>query len=256
MREPITFLGVPMHPWSMAETVTEIERRLRNGRFIQHGVVNVAKVVAMQDNRDLFDAIASCDIINIDGMGVVWGARFMGHMIPERVGGIDLFHKLLEMAERTGDSVYFLGAKEGVIDTAVAKLQARYPRLNVAGYHHGYFWEDEEAMVREIGASGASLLFVAISPPKKEIFIAKWGDRLNVKFAMGVGGTLDVVAGKTKRAPLWMQRWGLEWFFRFLQEPRRMFWRYFSSNSRFALLLLKARLAKLFSRRATAAADQ
>src|SRR5690606_14592871 len=122
------------------------------------------------------------------------------------------------------------------------KVKALYPGLNVAGYHHGYFWDDEQAMVEKVRASGAQLLFVAITSPKKENFINRWRDQLGVTFVMGVGGTFDVVAGKVKRAPLWMQRWGLEWFYRVMQEPGRMWKHYLVTNSQFAWLLLKTKL--------------
>ncbi|MNR41476.1 putative N-acetylmannosaminyltransferase [compost metagenome] len=117
-----------------------------------------------------------------------------------------------------------------------------YPHLKVAGHHHGYFWDDEAAIVEKIRASGAQLLFVAITSPKKENFINRWQDQLGVNFVMGVGGTFDVVAGKVKRAPKWMQDCGLEWFYRIIQEPKRMWKRYFITNSKFAWLLLKAKL--------------
>ncbi len=243
----IEFLGARMHPWTMEQTVREIFRRMDAGLFTQHVVVNVAKLVNMRSDVALRESVESCDIINIDGMGVVWGARLLGHHVPERVAGIDLFFRLLEEAEKRGEPVFFLGAREEVVQEAVRRLQVRYPRLKIAGWHHGYFWDDEEAVVRKIAASGATMLFVAITSPKKEQFIHRWRDRLGVRFAMGVGGTFDVVAGKVRRAPVWMQRAGLEWFFRLLQEPRRMWRRYLVTNAKFTTLLLKARLEQAFS---------
>lgn len=233
-----------MHPWTMQQTVDEICRRIEAGVFTQHVVVNVAKVVNMRRDPALYEAVNGCDIINIDGMGVVWGARLLGIDVPERVAGIDLFFRLLDVAQQRGYSAFFLGARQHVVDEAVQRLQQRYPELKIAGWHHGYFWEHEEEVVREIAASGADLLFVAVTSPKKEQFIHRWKDRLGVRFAMGVGGTFDIVAGKTKRAPQWMQNAGLEWFFRVLQEPRRMWKRYLVTNSRFAGLLLQERLRR------------
>jgi N-acetylglucosaminyldiphosphoundecaprenol N-acetyl-beta-D-mannosaminyltransferase len=112
--------------------------------------------------------------------------------------------------------------------------------------HHGYFWDDEEQVVEMIRRSSARLLFVAITSPKKENFINRWKDRLGVDFVMGVGGTFDVVAGKVRRAPVWMQRSGLEWAYRVAQEPRRMWKRYFTTNTKFALMLIKSRIASAF----------
>ena len=190
------------------------------------------------------DSVKACDIINIDGMGVVLGARFCGHTIPERVAGVDLFHALLAMSARRAFPVFLLGAEKAVVDKTTDVVEKLYPGLKVVGHHHGYFWDDEEAVVSQIKASGAKLLFVAITSPKKENFINKWKDKLGVDFVMGVGGTFDVVAGKVKRAPLWMQEYGLEWLYRVIQEPRRMWKRYLVTNSQFAWLLLKERLKR------------
>lgn len=235
----IEFLGCPMHTASIAETVEHIDRRIQAGIFTQHVVVNVAKLINMRQDAALRDSVQSCDIINIDGKGVVWGARVCGYSVLERVAGIDLFNRLLGLAEEKGYPVYFLGARKEIVQTAVAQIKLRHPNLPVAGYHHGYFWDNERAVVDEIAESGAKLLFVAISSPKKENFIHRWRDALNVNFVMGVGGTFDVAAGKTKRAPIWMQRYGLEWLYRFLQEPRRLFRRYLVTNSLFLVLLIK-----------------
>lgn len=238
----IVFMNQRMHPVRMSETVKEIKKNIEKKKLTQHVVVNVAKLVNMRKDPELKKSVDCCDIINIDGMGVVLGARFCGYDIPERVAGIDLFHELLRMSQDSGYPVYFLGAKQEVLDVAVSKLEKMYPKLEIAGAHHGYFWNDEEAVVQEISKSGAKLLFVAISSPKKENFINRWKDELGVSFAMGVGGTFDVVAGKVERAPLWMQKYGLEWLFRCIQEPRRMWKRYLVTNSAFALYLLKSKL--------------
>ncbi len=187
----------------------------------------------MQKDVTLAESVTSCDIINIDGMGVVLGARLLGHEVPERVAGVDLFHNLIEMSARKGFSVFLLGATDDVVSETARRMQKLHPSLKLAGFHHGYFWDDEEAIVNKIKQSGAQLLFVAITSPKKENFINKWQDKLGVDFVMGVGGTFDVVAGKVNRAPLWMQRYGLEWFYRVIQEPRRMWKRYLVTNSKF-----------------------
>ncbi len=233
---------------TMDETVHFIKDRIQANQFTQHVVVNVAKLVHMQKDAQLRESVEACDIINIDGMGVVLGARFLGHDVAERVAGVDLFHHLIAMSEQEALPVYLLGATEEVVSETARRLQAEHPTLKLAGYHHGYFFnkegDDEESVVNKIKASGAKLLFVAITSPKKENFINKWQDRLGVSFVMGVGGTFDVVAGKVNRAPLWMQRYGLEWFYRVVQEPRRMWKRYLVTNSKFAWYLLREKLRK------------
>lgn len=235
---------------TMQETVNIIGDRIEARQFTQHVVVNVAKLVNMQTDSVLHSSVRACDIVNIDGMGVVWGARLLGHAVPERVAGVDLFDRLLQMAAARELPVFLLGATDEVVARTAAVVTLRHPELRIAGYHHGYFWDDEVGMVETIRKSGAKLLFVAITSPKKESFINRWQDRLGVDFVMGVGGTFDVVAGKVRRAPQWMQRHGLEWAYRVIQEPRRMWKRYFITNNRFAVMLLRARLASAFKRMA------
>ena len=242
IKQKVSFLGASMHSWTMDDTLDVIEERLDKGEFTQHVVVNVAKLVNMRDDAQLRESVESCDIINIDGTGVVWGGRFLGFDIPERVAGIDLFYRLIELATQKQIGVYLLGARSEVVEKAVRVLKLQYPGVVISGYHHGYFWENEEAVVEDIRNSGAKLLFIAITSPKKENFINKWKARLGVSFVMGVGGTFDVVAGIVNRAPKWMQHLGLEWVYRLLQEPRRMWKRYLVTNSKFALWLIKARL--------------
>lgn len=244
----IELLNCPMDVASMGETVQLIDDAIAADSFTQHVVVNVAKIVNMQHDPQLDASVRECDIINIDGMGVVLGARMLGHDVPERVAGVDLFHELLDMSARRGYSVYLLGAKDDVVGETAKRVQQLYPGLKLAGYHHGYFWDDEETMVNKVRESGAQLLFVAITSPKKENFINRWREQLGVTFVMGVGGTFDVVAGKVKRAPVWMQKWGLEWLYRVIQEPRRMWKRYLVTNSKFAWMLIKAKIAQWFGK--------
>ncbi|MGL6314536.1 WecB/TagA/CpsF family glycosyltransferase [Vibrio sp. WXL103] len=243
----INFLNSPMDVASMGETVSQIESAVLDGSFTQHVVVNVAKLVNMQKDPQLAQSVTECDLINIDGMGVVWGARFCGHDVPERVAGVDLFHNLVAMSAERSLPIFLLGAEEEVVAKTAQTLSQQHPDLVVAGYHHGYFWDNEQAVVDKIHRSGAKLLFVAITSPKKENFINQWKDQLGVNFVMGVGGTFDVVAGKVTRAPLWMQNAGLEWLYRVIQEPRRMWKRYLVTNTTFAWLLLKERLKNFHS---------
>ncbi|AYO17483.1 glycosyltransferase [Vibrio owensii] len=245
MCKKINVLGVPAHSLTMSNTVNLIRNNLVNGLFTQHVVVNSAKLVHAQSDKQLLNSISNSDIINIDGMAVVWAARFLGYNVPERVAGVDLFDKLNAMAEKEGFPVFFLGAEEEVVRLTALRIQEKYSSIQVAGYHHGYFWDDEESLVRKIKSSGAKLLFVAITSPKKENFIDKWGSELGVDFVMGVGGTFDVIAGRVKRAPVWMQKSGLEWLYRIVQEPRRMWKRYATTNSKFIFLVMKEKISRL-----------
>jgi N-acetylglucosaminyldiphosphoundecaprenol N-acetyl-beta-D-mannosaminyltransferase len=242
----IDFLGIPLDTLTMEETVEHIDRTIRDGGRINHVVINAGKVVAMQDNRELFESVVTCDLINADGQSIVWAARMLGKKIPERVAGIDLMEHLVELAARKGYGCFFFGAREEVVTKVVEIYTARYGAPVVAGYRNGYFDPGEEASIaRMIGDSGAQLLFVAMPSPKKENFMYTYRDVMkNVNFNMGVGGSFDVIAGYTQRAPLWMQRTGLEWFYRVLQEPGRMWKRYLVGNTRFILLVLKAKFRR------------
>lgn len=241
----IDLLGCPLDILSMDETVDLIDSRIHSRVFTQHVVVNVAKIVNMQKDSVLNESVRKCDIINVDGMGVVYGAKLLNCSIPERVTGIDLFYRLLHLSANRGYPVYFLGAKNEVVEEVKKRIQHLYPQLTVAGYSHGYFWDFEKDIVKEIRESGARLLFVAISSPKKENFINKWKESLGVDFVMGVGGTFDVVAGKVKRAPVWMQNVGLEWLFRLCQEPSRLGPRYFVTNSLFLKMIIYAKFKSI-----------
>ena len=234
----ISLLGVPFDNVSLAETILFIDESIQSKGFIQHIVVNVAKIVNARVDTQLLKSISESNLINVDGMGVIYGARLFGMHIIERVAGIDLFESLLELSSTKGYRVFFLGAKEDVLAKTISNVLDKHPNLTIAGSHHGYFWDDEESIVQMVRESGAQLLFVAITSPQKEVFINKWKTDLGVNFVMGVGGTFDIYAGITKRAPKWMQQIGLEWFFRVLQEPSRMWWRYLRTNSIFLLLLI------------------
>lgn len=243
----VNFLGTKLDASTMAGTLACLEQRIVARRFTQHVVVNVAKFVHMRSDPMLRASVEECDVINVDGMGVIWGGRLLGMDLGERVAGVDLFSKLIELSAAKSFPVYLLGAKDEVVREVSRRLLERHPSLPIAGFHHGYFWDDEEAVVERIRASGARLLFVAITSPRKENFIARWKDRLGVDFVMGVGGTFDVVAGVVRRAPVWMQRAGLEWFYRVLQEPRRMWRRYLKTNLAFARLLIRAKVSSVNS---------
>ncbi|MCV2422810.1 WecB/TagA/CpsF family glycosyltransferase [Paucibacter sp. DJ2R-2] len=239
-RSRIEMMGCTIDNLSMEETLQTIEGFIASGRPHQHVVVNVDKLVKAQHDLELRQIINECALINADGMPVVWASRLLGKPLKERVAGVDLFEALMARAAEKGWRVYLLGAKEDIVSRVLQLYQARFPKLVFAGYRNGYWTAGEEnAVVDQIAAARADLLFVAISSPKKEQFLGAYQARMKIPFAMGVGGTFDVVAGKVKRAPVWMQKTGFEWFYRFLQEPRRMFRRYFIDDMAFFGLLLK-----------------
>lgn len=240
----IEFLGIPIDPLTMEETINIIDKAIAESRRINHVVVNAGKVVLMQKDKELLNSVVSCDIINADGQSIVWAARFLGRKIPERVAGADLMQELVKLAYIRKYKCFFFGANEEVVKKVVDNYSQKFGKDIIAGYRNGYYTrEDEPAIAKQISESGTQLLFVAITSPKKENFLYEYKDQLSrVNFTMGVGGTFDVISGLTKRAPKWMQDIGMEWFYRFLQEPKRMWKRYLVGNTKFILLVLREKL--------------
>jgi N-acetylglucosaminyldiphosphoundecaprenol N-acetyl-beta-D-mannosaminyltransferase len=234
-------LGCSIDRLDMQGTLDAIEAVIARGEFTQHMAINAAKLVTMHDDAKLTRIVDDCGLVNADGQAVVWASRMLRDPLPERVAGIDLMHELLALAELRGYRVFFLGARAEVLAAAVEKIRALHPGLLIAGERHGYFGDDEElAVCEQIRASRADILFVAMSSPRKEYFLGEHGPSLGAPFVMGVGGSIDVIAGITRRAPRTMQKLGLEWLFRLLQEPRRMFRRYALTNYRFTVLVARA----------------
>lgn len=225
---------------SMSETIEKVEQIIRERKPTQHVVINASKVNLMEDDEQLREIVNACPLINADGASIVWAAKQLDVPLKERVTGIDLFLKLVEMANEKGYSIYLFGAKEEVVTKVKSIFEEKYSNVKIVGCRNGYFTEDDEPqIVADMRASNADMMFVAFSSPKKEYWIKKYLNEINIPFVMGVGGSFDVVAGVTDRAPVWMQKYGLEWLYRFLQEPRRMWKRYIIGNARFIFLTYK-----------------
>ncbi|PDQ21756.1 glycosyltransferase [Mesorhizobium sanjuanii] len=234
------FLGAPLHALTMAETLAIADEAMTLRRPLHHVVVNVAKLVNMRKNAELQEDVATADVINVDGIGVLWGARLCGVEFPERVAGVDIMINLLGLCAKRGFRPYLLGAEQHVLDAVTKRLAKDHPNLVVAGMRNGYFKpEDEAAIVEAINASDANCLLVAMPTPRKERFLKRYRDELAPSFVMGVGGSFDVYGGKVARAPKLIQAAGLEWLFRVAQEPRRLWRRYYDTNTAYAGLLLR-----------------
>ena len=242
-------LNTRIHNLSMIETLDCVEEAILNNNHIHHVVVNAGKIVQMQKDEQLRESVNNSDIINADGQAVVWAAKFLNKPLKERVAGIDLMENLVELAYKNNHKIFLFGAKEEVVKEVVTIYSKKYGSDLIAGYRNGYYQkEDEGSIANDIALSGANMLFVAITSPKKENFLYEFKSELKkVNFIMGVGGSFDVIAGLTKRAPLWMQNNGLEWFYRFIQEPKRMWKRYLVGNSKFIYLVFKEKFKKTAS---------
>jgi len=233
-------LEVSIHGASIDQCVEICEEAVAARRHLTIGVVNAAKLVKMRSDRLLRDSVTGADLVVADGMAVVWASRFLGQPLPGRVTGIDLFEALLALADRRGLSVYLLGAAPDVLDALARQVRSDYPGARIAGQRDGYFSEDEaEQVAMDISAAKPDMLFVGITTPKKEIFLETWGPALDVAVCHGVGGSFDVMAGKTRRAPESWQRNGFEWLWRIREEPGRMWKRYLVTNTWFIALVAR-----------------
>lgn len=244
-------LGMPISALTMNQALDIIHDAITNRRRLQIGVVNAAKISAMRKNRSLGEDVLASDLLFADGSAVVWATKLLGRPVPERIAGIDLMMRMLERGNRHGYRVYCLGAKEEVSKKVVERIAERFPNVVIAGRHHGYFTEEQEAEIAEkIAASRPDIMFVAITSPKKEKFMAKWGAAIGVPVCHGVGGSFDVLAGMVQRAPLAWQRLGLEWLYRLKQEPRRLLRRYAVTNTVFTFMVLRELLGNCARRNA------
>ncbi len=247
-QDRIELMGCALDRVDFEQALSRCDALIGSSGTAQHVAINVAKLVALQRDSDMRDIVARCGLITADGQPIVWASKLLGDPLPERVAGIDLMYGLIERAAAKGYRIYILGARQEILERAVRRISTLFPGVNIAGYQHGYYADaDEPTVAAEIGAVRPDILFVAMSSPRKEYFIGRHRETMQVPFVMGVGGSIDVIAGLTKRAPAVFQRLGLEWLYRLAQEPRRLFWRYVSTNARFLLLLgrevLRARLA-------------
>lgn len=244
-----TFLGASFHQVDMDHALQLTHEAMLNRSRLQHSDVNVAKIIQMKDDPQLRDYVETSDMICVDGMGILWGAKLLGVPVAGRVTGVDLMTNTLDMCEREGFRPFFFGAKQEILEDLVALLAKTHPNLEIAGIRNGYFKpEEEEGIVEQIRASGADCLFVGITSPIKERFLHQYRDDLKVPVQVGVGGAFDVVSGNVPRAPKFVQKIGMEWMFRVLQEPRRLAGRYINTNARFASLLFRAMIARVFGR--------
>lgn len=232
-------MGVRVDLMSLEESVDTCVALMRRGVPSQHVVVNAAKVVLCAEDPELASIVNESALVNADGMAVVWAFRLLGAPVPERVTGIDLMESLLEACAREDLSVYLLGATSDVLARFIASVKDRFPTLRIVGSNNGYY-ADERAIVEQIAEVSPDLLLVAMPTPRKEHFVAEYLQALNASLVVGVGGSFDVWAGETSRAPRWMQHAGLEWVFRLAQEPGRMWKRYLIGNTRFILMFLAA----------------
>ena len=246
--EPVWVWGLPLAPFTFDETLDRIDRLVEAGRpsFFITANLNYAMLTDADERLRRLNERAA--FLVADGMPLVWWSRFGPRPLPERVAGSDLIYGMCERAAASGRRVYFLGAGPGVAAEAAESLARRYPGLQVAGTECPPFRpltaSEEREQVRRIRAARPDVLFVALSQPKGEHWIGERLDELRVPVAVQVGASLDFVAGRVRRSPVWMRKTGLEWLYRLAQEPGRLGGRYRAN----AAFLLRAAFAARFRR--------
>lgn len=240
-KHDINILGCDITPLTMNDaTAWCLDACLSNKRAKIILTANASHLVEMQHDPALKAACHSADLIVADGMSVVWAGRLLGGGIPERVTGIDLLTNLLSLASKHELRLYFLGAKPNIIEKFISKLRCDNPALAIAGFRDGYFSPpDDESVIADIAASQADILVVGMPSPFKDTWCQRYRDQFGVKLIIGVGGSFDVLSGAIKRAPWLLQRTGLEWAWRLLLEPRRLWRRYLIGNSEFVYLVFR-----------------
>lgn len=222
MISAIPILSIPICNVTLQEARDFAFNCIAEGKAATIATANAEMVMKAQEDTALAQMLREADLVVPDGAGVLWAAEQEGKAFKERVAGVDLACSLLEKAAARQTAVYFFGGAEGIADEAAAKMKQKYPGLRVVGTHSGFFTDTEEGeIIHDIRQKGTQILLVALGVPKQEKWIHDHLYELGPCVAMGVGGTFDVLAGKTCRAPKWMQEHRLEWLYRLAKEPSR-----------------------------------
>ena len=241
----ITILNTTIDVLDTKETIELVEKYVKTKTPLHLMGVNADKINEVNENELMKKIVNSCGIINADGASVVLASKHLGMPLPERVAGIDLMQDLVKLSADKGYSIYLLGAKQEVVEKTAEVLKERHSKLNIVGIHNGYFKEDYwKEISKELKKKKPDFVFVGITSPMKEYLIEFLQNDGNKCVFMGVGGSFDVISGNIPRAPKWMQKCNLEWLFRVIQEPRRLFKRYFVGNRKFIKAVKKEKKAQ------------
>lgn len=238
MRDTVDVLGVKIDKMSLAETFEKAKGLLETDGVSMIFTPNPEIIMRASEDSEFKKILNSADICTPDGIGVVYASKILKNPVEERVPGFELSKMLMESASRTGEGIFLFGSKPGVAEKAKANLEKMYEGINIAGTHSGYFSEEEEAgIIDMINESGAKLLYVCLGAPKQEKWIYNNREKLKVRLALGVGGTLDVLSGEAKRAPEIFLKCNLEWLYRIASNPSR--WGRFLALPKFMFKIIK-----------------
>lgn len=232
--------------------MSRIESSIKNGLQTAQFGVNSATINDIVRNEEFRHIINGADLVHIDGMSVVWALRSFGYSVSERVATPDLADDILALANREKMSLFLFGAKESVLSLCRSNIEKRYPDIRIAGSRNGYYEpEEEQSIFNLINEAKPDILLLGMSSPKKELFFESYKHQLKAHYILGVGGYFDILAGIIKRAPRWMQDTGLEWLFRLLQEPRRLWKRYLIGIHQFFWLVVREKFKRAKESRKT-----
>ena len=221
-RIQVNILGIRVDAITMTEALNRVETFIRERQTRLVATANAEMVMLAQEDKLLSGILNSADLVLADGAGVVWAAKRLGEGVPERVAGFDLTQELLARAAISGYRIFWLGAAPGIAETAAQKASQHYPGLITVGIHDGYFAPEDRTITQMVQEARPDILLCALGVPKQEKWLREHLAQLQVPVSIGIGGTFDVMAGKVKRAPVWMQRAGLEWSYRLIRQPSRL----------------------------------
>ncbi|WPC17395.1 WecB/TagA/CpsF family glycosyltransferase [Pediococcus inopinatus] len=240
----IKILNTTIDVLTEQQTVDLVEKYVLRKEPLHLIGVNADKINSLNSNPRIAKIVNSCGVINADGASVVLASKILNVPLPERVAGIDLMQKLIRLSAKKNYSVYFLGAKKRIVEKTAEVIQGQYPELNIVGVHDGYINESEWMEIsRELNEVHPDFIFVGITSPLKEYLVEFLQSKGNRGVFMGVGGSFDVISGMISRAPIWMQKMNLEWLYRVIQEPKRLFKRYLVGNVKFIKNVIKEKVS-------------
>lgn len=234
------FLGLRFNNYTSLEVINILDNFIHSRKPHRLSTITAELAVRASEDKKLKDFYNNADLLTVDSFVIYYAAKIFGKPIKEPVNATRLFFEFLKVAQESGYRLYLLGAAQDVVDNAVATLKSKFPRINIVGWHNGYFdFDNNTKLIEEIRKTKPDVVFVAMSSPLKEKFMDKNFDELGVPVLMPVGGCFDIVGGKCKLAPLWLSGLGLEWFYRLMQEPKRLWRRYLITNLKFLFLVSK-----------------
>lgn len=245
----VNILGTPVSSLTMDELFSDWEAVIQKGENAQVCITPVNSILAARATARVQEIYKHADYVLCDGVPVKWASDFLGDPIKARITGLDVLPRIFPFASRNDFTLFLLGASPGVADTLKTVMEAKHPGVKIVGtfvppFRVVFSKEENQEMIDAINAVKPDVLLVSLTAPKQDIWIAENLAKLDTHVAIGIGGAFEVAAGMIERAPLWMQKSGLEWFYRFLQEPKRMFRRYFVEAPVFIPLIIQQKLSK------------